>query len=101
MNLILLFKTDFISSDTVSLSGRRFEHLHKVLRAGQGACVKVGLLNGMIGLGEVIELKDDFVKLRLELTDKPPDALPLTLICALPRPKTLKKVLSATVAYGV
>ncbi len=101
MNLILLFKTDFTASGTVSLSGRRFEHLRKVLRAGQGAWVKVGLLNGMLGQGKVVELKDDSVKLTVELTDKAPEALPLTLICALPRPKTLKKVLSATLAYGV
>jgi len=101
MNLILLFKTDFISPDTVSLNGQRFEHLRKVLRVEQGTCVKVGLLNGMLGSGEVIELKSDNIKLKLELTEEAPAALPLTLICALQRPQTVKKVLQASIAYGV
>ena len=101
MNLILLFKTDFISSNTVSLSGQRFEHLRKILRVEQGTCVKVGLLDGMLGSGEVVELNDDNIKLRVELTDEPPAALPLTLICALQRPQTMKKVLQAVIAYGV
>ena len=101
MNLILLSENDFISPDTVSFSGHRCEHLRNVLRAGQGGRVKVGLLNGMLGKGEVVELNEDNVKLRIELADWPPEPLPLTLICALPRPKTLKKVLQALVAYGV
>jgi len=101
MNLILLYKTDFISSDTVSLDGQRFEHLRKVLRVEQGTWVKVGLLGGMLGSGEVIKLNDDSIELRVKLTDEPPEALPLTLICALQRPQTMKKVLQASIAYGV
>ena len=101
MNLILLFKTDFISSDIVSLNGQRFEHLRKILRVARGSCVKVGLLDGMLGSGEVIELESDSIKLRVELSDEPPEALPLTLVCALQRPQTMKKVLQAVIAYGV
>ncbi|MCK4982166.1 MAG: 16S rRNA (uracil(1498)-N(3))-methyltransferase [Victivallaceae bacterium] len=101
MNLILLFKTDFISPDTVSLNGQRFEHLRNVLRVEQGTCVKVGLLDEMPGSGEVIELNGDNIKLRVELTDEAPAALPLTLICALQRPQTMKKVLQAVIAFGV
>ena len=101
MNLILLYKTDFVSSDTVFLTGQRFEHLRKILRVEQGTCVKVGLLNGLLGTGEVIELNCDNIKLRVKLTDKAPEALPLTLICALQRPQTMKKVLQAVIAYGV
>ena len=101
MNLILLFKTDFISPDTVSLNGQRFEHLRKVLRVEQGICVKVGLLDGMLGSGEVVELNVDNIKLRVKLTEEPPAALPLTLICALQRPQTMKKVLQAVIAFGV
>ena len=101
MNLILLFKTDFISPDTISLDGQRFEHLRKILRAEQGSCVKVGLLDGMIGTGEVIKLNAENIKLRVKLDKEPPPALPLTLVCALQRPQTMKKVLQAVSAYGV
>lgn len=101
MNLILLFKNDFVSPDTVSLKGQRFEHLRKILRVDQGTCVKVGLLDGLLGTGEVTELNSDNIKLRVKLCNEPPEALPLTLICALQRPQTMKKVLQATIAYGV
>jgi RsmE family RNA methyltransferase len=100
MNSVLLFETDFRSPDTVSLDGYRFEHLRKVLRVEPGTSVKVGLLNGMLGRGEVINLEKDSIELRVDLTDQPPEALPLTLICALQRPQTMKKVLQSAVAYG-
>ena len=101
MNLLILFKTDFISPDTVSLNGQRFEHLRKILRVGQGDFVKAGLLDGMLGTGEVVELNSDDIKLRVKLDSEPPPTLPLTLICALQRPQTMKKVLQAVIAYGV
>jgi RsmE family RNA methyltransferase len=101
MNLLILFKTDFISPDTVSLNGPRFEHLRKILKVGQGDFVKAGLLDGMLGTGEVIELDSDNIKLRVKLDKEPPPALPLTLVCALQRPQTMKKVLQAVIAYGV
>jgi len=101
MNLILLHKTDFTSPDIVMLKGQRFEHLKKVLRVGQGTCVKVGLLEGMLGGGEVIELNTDNITLKVKLDKEAPPALPLTLVCALQRPQTMKKVLQAVIAYGV
>jgi len=100
MNLLILFKTDFISPDTVSLDGPRFEHLRKILKVGQGDFVKAGLLDGKLGTGEVVELKNDSIKLRVTFDKEPPPALPLTLICALQRPQTVKKVLQAVIAYG-
>ena len=101
MNLIILFKTDFILDDIVSLAGQRFTHLRKVLRVEQGTCIKVGVLDGMLGTAEVVKLNDDNIELRVKLTDEPPAALPLTLVCALQRPQTMKKVLQAVIAYGV
>lgn len=100
MNLLILFKTDFISPDTVSLDGQRFEHLRKVLKAGQGDLVKAGLLDGKLGTGEVIGLDNDQIILRVKLDKEPPPALPLTMVCALQRPQTMKKVLQAVIAYG-
>lgn len=101
MNLLILSKTDFISPDTVCLYGERFEHLRKILKVGQGDFVRAGLLDGKLGSGEVIKLDNDKITLRVKLDKEPPLALPLTLICALQRPQTMKKVLQAVIAYGV
>lgn len=101
MNLIVLQETDFIDSTHVRLSDRRLEHIVKVHRAAPGQQLRVGLLNGGIGFGEIIALTDQQVELRVELQGNPPPPLPLTLILALPRPKMLKRIIQHITALGV
>ena len=101
MNLMILHEADFTAPDTVTISGTRFEHVRKVLRAGQGDCVKVGLLNGKMGLGVIIEHDNTSATLKASLTEDPPEASSVTLVCALQRPQTMKKVIQAAVAFGV
>ncbi|WP_444921398.1 16S rRNA (uracil(1498)-N(3))-methyltransferase [Microbulbifer sp. CnH-101-G] len=101
MNLILLHEADFISSDIVRLFGRRLEHIIKVHRAEPGQQLRVGLLNGNIGSGQITSLDDQQVELRVELTRNPPPPPPITLILALPRPKMLKRIIQHVTALGV
>ncbi|WP_415890446.1 16S rRNA (uracil(1498)-N(3))-methyltransferase [Neptuniibacter sp. SY11_33] len=101
MNLILINTTDFIASDTAVLTDHRFEHIRSVHKPDIGALLNVGLLNGAIGKGEVLELNDSCVTLKMSLEKEPPAALPLTLILALPRPKMLKRILQTVSAMGV
>ncbi|SHF97054.1 RNA methyltransferase, RsmE family [Microbulbifer donghaiensis] len=101
MNLIILEKTDFIEPGRARLAGRRFQHIQEVHRAAVGDQLRVGLLNGRIGTGEIITLTDDAIELQVELQRSPPAALPMTLILALPRPKMLKRVIQHVTALGV
>ena len=101
MNLILLFKHDFVDATTVRLRDRRFDHIHRVHHAQVGDQLRVGMLNGLLGTGAVTELSADSVALRVTLDQPPPPPLPVTLLLALPRPKSLKKVLQAVTAMGV
>lgn len=101
MNLILLENTDFITDSTVSLTGRRQQHIHAVHRAEAGATLRVGLLNGQMGAGLVTRIENDVVELQVELTEPPPPPLPVTLLLALPRPKMLKRVLQSVTSLGV
>jgi len=101
MNLILINTTDFVLSDTAVLTDHRFEHIRSVHKPEIGALLNVGLLNGAIGKGEVLELNDSGVTLKISLDKEPPAALPLTLILALPRPKMLKRILQTVAAMGV
>lgn len=101
MNLVLLFEDDFVTSDTVRLSGRRLEHMRAVHRVQEGDSLTVGRLDGRIGRGEVISLAGDAAELRVTLTDEPPAKLPLTLVLALPRPKVLNRVVAAAASLGV
>lgn len=101
MNLILLNDDDFISENCVQLSGRRAKHVISVHRAEVGKTLIVGLINNKVGSATVTRLEKDLVVLDVELKDNPPEPIPVTLILALPRPKSLKKALHAAMTMGV
>ncbi len=102
MNLILLFKEDFVDGkNRVRLEGRRFKHVLEVHRAAIGDELSVGLMNGRWGTGKVTVLDQTTLEMDVSLEHKAPQPLPLTLILALPRPKVLRRVLRSVGAMGV
>jgi len=102
MNLILLFETDFIKpGKTVCLTGRRLKHVLSVHRAQKGDTLKAGLLNGGIGHATITAISENSLEMETVLTDCPPPPVPLTLLLALPRPKTLRRVIQCATAIGV
>jgi 16S rRNA (uracil1498-N3)-methyltransferase len=101
MNLILLSDPDFVTPDRVRLSGRRFLHIRDVLKPDHGQNLIVGKINGLIGEGTLIGQTSESIELEVKFKDKPPKALPLTLILALPRPPMLKRILFSAAMLGV
>lgn len=101
MNLILLCISDFIDPHCVRITGRRFQHMRHVHQAQVGEHFRVGVINGLIGRGEVTAQTDHHVELRIHLNQAPPKPLPLRLIMALPRPKMLKRTLETLATLGV
>ena len=101
MNLILLHDSDFITPNRVRLSGRRFTHIKDVLKAECAKTLTVGKINGLMGQGTVVSKKTDAIELEVKLDQNPPEALPLTLILALPRPPALKRILFSSAQLGV
>jgi 16S rRNA (uracil1498-N3)-methyltransferase len=101
MNLILLFDEDFVSPQRVRLEGRRLQHVLAVHRARVGDELRVGLANAQMGAGVVTSLSNVVLELDVRLDQPPPAPLPVTLLLALPRPKSLKRVLQAATAMGV
>lgn len=101
MNLILLFDDDFISENQVRLTGRRLQHCLDVHRAEVGDSLRVGKINGLLGTGRVVALTDELLELDVQLDQPPPEALPCTLLLALPRPKMLKRILQSVTSLGV
>ena len=101
MNLVILFADDFIDNHRVQLQGRRLHHIQNVHRAVIGDVIAVGLVDGQIGKGTIIQLNHAAVTLNIELSQAPPPPLPLTLILALPRPKMLKRILQTATTMGV
>jgi RsmE family RNA methyltransferase len=101
MNLIIVEPDDFANNSQVVLRGRRAEHILSVHRVTPGQKLKIGVLNGNIGSAEVLNADQTEVSLCLELDQPPPPPLPVTLIVAMQRPKTMKKILQAATAAGV
>jgi len=113
MNLILLSDADFISPTRVRLSGRRFKHIQEILKAQEGQHLTVGKINGLMGQGTVVSEETEqnlsfprkrestYIELEVKLDQKPPQALHLTLILALPRPPMLKRILFSAAMLGI
>lgn len=101
MNLILFNENDYCGDNRICLHDRRHQHIAEVHRAQPDSLLRVGLINGLSGSGQVISIDDQQVTLEISLTQPPPAALPLTLLLALPRPKMLKRILQTISAMGV
>lgn len=101
VNLIVLFPEDYIRDGEVRLSGRRALHVREVHRAGTGASLRVGLLNGRTGTAVVRDMGGETVELAVFLTGDPPAPLPVTLLLAMPRPKCFRRVIQCVTTLGV
>lgn len=101
MNLLLLDTNDYIAPNLVRITGRRHQQLLKVIKAVPGKSYKAGMLNGLTGVAELLEINSEYAVLRPQLTMPPPEAVPIVLIAALPRPQTFQKVLHAAITMGV
>ncbi|MFC1837350.1 16S rRNA (uracil(1498)-N(3))-methyltransferase [Thermodesulfobacteriota bacterium] len=101
MNL-LLFEPDEITADnTVVFSDRRSEHVIKILGCKPGDTIRVGIVNGPSGTGEVLSIQKNEVVLRFSAETGPPDQPEVDLILGLVRPIMLKKILAQAASLGV
>lgn len=101
MNLLLLRPEELGPDGTARVAGRRLLHAREVLRAAAGDVLRVGVLGGEIGAGEVVALTDSELVLRANLSERPPPRPGVSLLLAMPRPKALRKVLPAVASLGV
>ncbi len=102
MNFIL-FAADELAPDGrhLRLTGRRADHLHRVLRLQLGDRRPAGVLDGNRGHATVVALEADEIVLQVELDEPAPPPLPVTLVLALPRPKVLRRMLAYVAAAGL
>ena len=101
MNLILAEPGEIQDDRSLVLRGERLQHLRGVLVSVVGDSLRVGVINGGLGRGEIIAINADQARLRVELTAGPPKPLPVTVVLALPRPKMLRRLLRAVAELGV
>lgn len=100
MNLLLLHQSE-ITANRVTISDRRLAHIREVQRLGEGAQLRAGAINGLMGTATIERLDATSAELSLSLSNEPPEALPLKVILALPRPKMLRRSLQSLASLGV
>jgi RsmE family RNA methyltransferase len=100
MNILLLDASELHQKSEVTLSDQRAYHLLKVLKVKLGDHVRVGVLDGDVGPGEVVALDAHSVTLRCSCTEPAPPPGPDTLLLAFARPKVLLRCLEHATALG-
>ncbi len=101
MNLILLFPSDFVVTNIVSLTGRRLAHVLEILKPEVGDVLVVGIEAGNMGRGKVLEIHAHEMRLEVVFSEPPPLKLPVILCMALMRPIVLRRALLTAVSMGV
>lgn len=101
MNLIILYPSDYITKGRVQLNDYRHKHVIDVLKANVGEQIRVGDLNGLMGLGSILVLTDEILEMSVICDVEPPQPAPLNLVLALPRPKVFKRILITATTLGI
>ncbi len=109
MNLVLLEPADFPQGITgpaplrgeAEVRGRRAKHIREVHRVRPRDVLRVGLVDSLLGEGEVLQVDRDEVRLKVELTEPPPEPSGIALALAMPRPKVLRRLLSQVASMGL
>ncbi len=100
MNLVLFEQHELFASQ-VTLSDRRGDHIRTILRLVAGDTLRVGMVNGDLGQGRIVQINEREVTLEVELNQPPPPVPAVTLILALPRPIMLQRILKQATVLGV
>lgn len=100
MNLLLVEPDELSPDGLVTLEDVRARHLLGVLRVVPEQAVRVGVVNGALGMGRVVSVSGHAVTLACTLTDAPL-APRVDLLLAVPRPKVLRRLWAQLAALGV
>lgn len=101
MNLILLDDDDSIAAGLVTVDGVRASHLLTVLKVAPGHTVRLGLIEGPLGVGTVAATAEGRVTMRCVFDAAVPPRPRVDLLLALPRPKVLRRLWAQLAALGV
>ena len=101
MNLVLVRQEELEPGNRITLGDGRARHILSVLKAGPGATVRVGLLDGPLGLATVERVEGERVVLSCVFEGDAPEVPRLELLLAVPRPKVLNRLWPQLAALGV
>lgn len=104
MNLIILQENELLEDGTFRLGERKFLHIRDVLKASHDTTFKAGIFNSKIGTCKTLKIEKDHLVVSFIDSNEPvpkPILSKVTVISALQRPQTIKKILQVSAACGV
>jgi RsmE family RNA methyltransferase len=101
VNVILLEEGERVNGGTFRVGGARARHVREVLRAEPGRTLRVGLLDGPLGAATVLEAGPESALLACAFEAEAPPRPPTDLVLAVPRPKSLARLLPEAAALGI
>lgn len=102
MNIIILTEKDLVEKKRYEVCDSRFIHIKNILKSDIDDVIEIGLLNNSIGTAKILEITKSNVLLEIiSFREKIATSPKIDIICALPRPQTLKKVLNSCATMGV
>jgi len=97
---LLIRAAELDESGSVTLQGQRAVHLLEILQVSVGSKVKVGLIDGPSGQGEVLDRQAGTVRLRCRFDAAAASGPGDVLFLAMPRPKVLARCLEHAASLG-
>ncbi len=101
MNRILLEPADVGADGLAVLKDRQAEHVLQVLKSRPGDDVRIGVIDGLRGVGRVTGYAPGEVQLSCTLDTPPLPSTQTTLLLALPRPKVLHRLWAPLASMGL
>ena len=103
MNRLLLEPGDVPPDGApVLLRGDQARHAREVLRAAPGQRLRLGIIDGPLGTGEVLGTDPDgALRLRADWEPAPPPRPRIDLLLAMPRPKVMRRLWPVLASLGV
>lgn len=101
MNRILFEKGEVGVDGRVLLNDRRAVHIARVLKSAVGDSLRVGILDGAFGNGEVCSLSGGCVELKCVFDAEPPPLPKVDILLAVPRPKVMRRLWAQLSSLGV
>lgn len=99
MNLLLLTREELDATESCVVSGRRAEHVLRVLGAAAGDSLRAGVTDETLGVVRVNEVMEDAIHVTYVPETEVP--LPEKVLClAVPRPKALSRCIQHATALG-
>jgi RsmE family RNA methyltransferase len=99
MNLILLDSAETLG--TLPREDRRYTHIRTILHGKAGSTFRAGVVNGPIGVLEVLEVTDRCIRYRFTSTQEPIPPYPIEVILGAMRPIVARRLLRDLTAIGV